>query len=126
MPRDPQDQRCEMYSLQMSSGFDAREQVTVGAVDRSCVDLRFNAMDGTPLRNLYYCRSLYNAGTASITVTFKIIGDTTDYVAEIPTGQWHHVYDNVQTIFASGTDSGTLRLGYVKRGKVDGTGEHLT
>lgn len=121
-----EDHRSEMYSLQMASGYDACEEVAVGAADHSCVDLAFVNRDNTELRDLYYCRSLYNRGTSSITVSFKLIGDTTTYVAEIPSGQWHHVYANVQTIFASGTDSGNLRLGYFKRGKVDGTGHHLT
>lgn len=117
-----EDQRGERYSLQVMSGFDACEQDTVGAANKDLTSGTLTAVSGTPARNTFYCRSMYNTGTSSITVTFNLLNDSTSYVAEIPSGQWHHTYANIKQVLAAGTDAGTLRFGYVKRGKVDGTG----
>jgi hypothetical protein len=115
------DQRSERYSLQVVSEFDACEQVVVGSADKDLTTGVFSNITNTPNRNGYYCRAIYNAGTSALTVTFKIIDDSTSYVAEIPFGQWHLVWMNISTILAAGTDAGTVRLGYFKRGKIDGT-----
>jgi hypothetical protein len=115
------DQRSERYSLQVISEFDICEQLTVGSENKDLTTDVFSNVVNTPNRNAYYCRAIYNAGGSALTVTFKIVDDSTSYVAEIPSGQWHLVYMNIATILASGTDSGTVRLGYCKRGKIDGT-----
>lgn len=117
-----EDQRNERSSLQIISGFDICEQKDVGSEDIDLTSGTFSNVTDTPNRNSYYCRAIYNTETSSLTVTFQLLGDSTNYVAEIPSGQWHTAWMNICTILASGTDSGTVRLGYFKRGKVDGTG----
>lgn len=116
------DQRSERFSLQIMSGFDACEQQTVGAADLNLTSGQLTNIEDSPKRSLFYCRAIYNAGTTSLTVVFKLIGDSTSYTAEIPSGEWHITWANISTILAAGTDSGTVRLGYFDRGKVDGTG----
>ena len=113
--------RSERFSLQIISGFDACQQVTVGASDINLNSGLFSNVRETPPRIYYYCRAMYNATGASLTVVFNIENDTTDYIAEIPSGQWHIVWMNITKILAAGTDSGTIRLAFFKRGKIDGT-----
>jgi hypothetical protein len=116
------EQRSERQSLEMMTGFDVCEQITVGSADFDPAAGTFDNVSGLPSRSCFYCRAIYNAGTTSLTVTFTLADDSTPYVAEIPSGQWHNTWANISSILAAGTDSGMVRLGYFDRGKVDGTG----
>jgi hypothetical protein len=117
----PSDNRNEKMSMQMISQFDARENAAIGS-GYDCEAGTFTAMAGTPAKNKYYCRSIYNSTDTDVVVVHRVFGDATSYTALIPTGQWFHAWGNIQTIVASGTTSATVMLAYTNRGKVDATG----
>jgi hypothetical protein len=121
---EPSDNRNERQSMQMISQFDARENAAIGIGAYDCGAGTFSGMTGTPAKNKYYCRSIYNSTDGDIVVVFKVFGDTTSYTARVPTGQWYHSFGNIQTIVASGTTSATVTLAYSNRGKVDATGRY--
>lgn len=118
------DYRSERQSLQIATGFDAKEQITIGGGTIDCTSGSFTNRSGSENRNRFYLRSIYNGTTGSLTVHYTEFNDTTDYIAEIPTGTWFHAYSNIETVLGADglTDSGSVTFGYVLRSKVDATG----
>lgn len=121
----PSDNRPERQSLQMATQIDIRETAAIGGgSDYNTEAGSFENVTNTPLKKKYYCRSIYNSTDGSVVAVYKIFDDTTSYTARITTGNWFHAYGNIQTIVTSGSTSATVVLGYVNRGKVDGTGNY--
>ena len=117
------DQRNEKMSLQISTEFDAREVAAIGGgTDYNCEAGTLTKVDGAPARIGYYCRAVYNPTAGSISVKFKIFGDTETYTAAIPSGLWYKCYGNIQTIVSNGSTDCSVVLAYSKRVKVDGSG----
>lgn len=118
------DQRSAAQSLQIAIGFDAKEQITIGGGDFDATSGNLSNRSDNAARNSFYLRSIHNGTAGALSVYYKEFNDTTTYIAYILAGAWFHAYSNIETVYGAvtGTSSGSVTFGYVKRSKVDATG----